>query len=688
MRGRAAIRHLGWIAAVSTAPVAAQTAPPGDVVVTGRGLSDDPAAGTLGQVTLDRAQVTQTGSNRLDAVLDRVAGLTQFRRSDARSANPTSQGVTLRGLGGNAASRALLTLDGVPQADPFGGWVAFPAYATGRLGRVTVTRGGGSAYRGPGALAGTIALESVSGDDLAPASARVFYGSRDAIDAQAGVALRRDAGFLTFDAAYARGDGFIPIVAEDRGPIDRGARYEQASASVRGVVQAGGTEIQTNLTAFTDARDRGLPFTNNLSQGADASVRVVGRGAWRFEALAYLQTRAFASSFVSIDDARTRATQVLDQFNVPATGIGGRIELAPPEVVGIALRLGGDVRALSGRTRERYTFVGDAPTRLREAGGRSITFGGFVDARAMLGPVAVTATGRIDGWRIDNGFLSERTIATGAPLTGLRFADRRGSEATWRGGAAWDVTPTIALRASGYTGWRLPTLNELYRPFRVGADATGANALLRPERLSGAEGGATWHPDPAFTLAATGFSNRLDDVIANVTVARGPGQFPGVGFVSAAGVYRQRRNLDAIRADGVEVEAGWRGAIWGARLAYTHTDPRAVASGAAAGLDGLRPAQTPRDTAVATIDWHRDALAAAVTLRHVASQFEDDQNLRRLAPATTIDAFVALPLGRTLRIEARGENLFDARVEAGISGDDLVERATPRTLWIGLAYRP
>jgi vitamin B12 transporter len=77
----------------------------------------------------------------------------------------------------------------------------------------------------------------------------------------------------------------------------------------------------------------------------------------------------------------------------------------------------------------------------------------------------------------------------------------------------------------------------------------------------------------------------------------------------------------------------------------------------------------------------------SATLRHVARQFDDDQNSRSLAPATTLDGYAALPLTRVLTIEARAENVFDARVEAGISGADIVERATPRTLWIGVRAR-
>ena len=76
----------------------------------------------------------------------------------------------------------------------------------------------------------------------------------------------------------------------------------------------------------------------------------------------------------------------------------------------------------------------------------------------------------------------------------------------------------------------------------------------------------------------------------------------------------------------------------------------------------------------------------SVVVRHVGAQFEDDLNVDRLKPATTVDAFAAWPLTNKLQIVARGENLFNELVEAGIGGDGSIERATPRTLWIGLRF--
>jgi outer membrane receptor protein involved in Fe transport len=75
-----------------------------------------------------------------------------------------------------------------------------------------------------------------------------------------------------------------------------------------------------------------------------------------------------------------------------------------------------------------------------------------------------------------------------------------------------------------------------------------------------------------------------------------------------------------------------------------------------------------------------------VTARYLSGQFDDDQNIDRLNDALTFDATIAVPLAAGFTAELRGENIGNRRVEAGISGADIIERAAPRTLWIGLRY--
>ncbi len=672
---------LAALAVPAAAHAQAEPAPEAEteIVVTGKGLDAPPGEAAYASVAIDRERLSGSASGRLEDVLRDAAGIAQFRRSDSRSAHPTSQGLTLRGLGGNASSRALLVLDGVPQSDPFGGWVAFPAYLPERLASARVTRGGGSGYQGPGALAGTIDLSSGAPAELGGLQLGAAYGSRESIEAVAVGAAGLGQGFVTMAGQYARGDGFVPVVAEDRGPADRAAPYEQFSAALRAVVDAGGgTELQANMSGFLDRRDRGVDFTGIDSKGVDASLRLVGRGAWRWSALAYVQTRAFASGFASVDAARTTASPTLDQYHVPATGVGARLELQPPLGRGTTLRIGADARRVSGKTQELFTFVAGSPTRRREAGGDSVTAGAFADLSLERGPWTLSAGGRLDHWSIGVGRLTERPLSGVGAFTDTRFAGRDAWEATGRLGAALALSDAVTVRAAGYRGWRLPTLNELYRPFRVGADVTGANAALSPERLTGAELGLNLKPAQGLSARATLFWNQLDDAIANVTLSVAP----------SGAVTRQRQNVDAVEAKGAELDLRWSSGPLSLSASYAYTDARVRASGAAAPLDGLRPAQTASHQASATAGWRRgDGLGGSITARYVGPQFEDDQNVRVLREAFTLDATLAVPIAGGFAAEARGENLLDARIEAGNSGNDIVERATPRTLWLGLRWR-
>jgi outer membrane receptor protein involved in Fe transport len=272
-------------------------------------------------------------------------------------------------------------------------------------------------------------------------------------------------------------------------------------------------------------------------------------------------------------------------------------------------------------------------------------------------------------------------------LIDQRFADRSGWRPTARVAVGAALSDQLALRSAAYLGWRLPTLNELFRPFRAGSDAVAANPLLEPERLRGVEVGADWTRGRA-SLSLTGFVNRLADPVANVTLGTGPGTFPGVGFVAAGGSYRQRRNLDRIDVAGIEASAGWTAGEWTLAGSLALADARVRGTGPAAPLDGLRPAQTSPFAAGASLRWERGGRSAGLQLRHSGRAYEDDLNRLSLSSATTFDAVAALPLGTGVTLTARAENLLDAAVIAGRTADGVRERATPRSLWLGLRFQP
>jgi outer membrane receptor protein involved in Fe transport len=654
------------------------------IVITGAALPEARAERVYAVDRIGSRQIEQSPTHSLDQLLKDVPGVQLFRRSDSTTGHPTSQGVTLRALGGNASSRALLVLDGVPQTDPFGGWVNWPAYDPETLSDIRVVRGGGSVANGPGALAGTIEMTSRSDAGI---GGEIDAGSRDSLEARGRVGVDVGGGVLSLSGRGARSDGFIPITEQTRGPADKPAPYRQWSGRGRWVAPiAGSTELQASVSAFHDWRTRGTDFSEDRTNGADASLRLVGRGDWQWSVLGYWQWRNLMSSTASVNAGRSVATRVLLQDTVPSHGLGGSLEVRPPMPDGIELRLGADARRTTGQTNELANYVATNPTRRRRAGGETWTSGAFAELSDLIAGITLTGGARIDHWQVNGGHLFEQTIATGTVTRDELYAKREGWLPTARGGALAPLGAGFSVRAAAYLGWRMPTLNELFRPFRAGADATAANPNLDPERLAGAEAGLEYAHGP-WRASATAFVNRLHDAIANVTLGTGPGTFPQVGFVGAGGAFRERENVDAVNVRGVELGAGWTSGPWALRAGASFTHARMETSGAAAALNGLRPAQTPNFSGTLSASWEQNGKAFELELRRVGAQFEDDLNREVLKGATTLDASAAWPLARRLQLVLRGENLTDTLVMATINADGSIERATPRTLWIGLRLR-
>ncbi|MEO5598626.1 MAG: TonB-dependent receptor, partial [Novosphingobium sp.] len=101
-------------------------------------------------------------------------------------------------------------------------------------------------------------------------------------------------------------------------------------------------------------------------------------------------------------------------------------------------------------------------------------------------------------------------------------------------------------------------------------------------------------------------------------------------------------------------------------------------------LNGKRPAQTPAVAASATLGWHpKPQWDFALTLRHTGGQYEDDLQTDLLPPATTVNAYVSLPVAGPLVLVLRGENLTDTQVLTRNQGGS-IDLGAPRTLWAGL----
>jgi len=622
-------------------------------------------------------------AERLDAVLGTVPGLGLFRRANSLSAHPTTQGLTLRGVGANAAGRVLVTLDGVPINDPFGGWVYWSALDPRSLAEVRVRKGGSPGAFGAQALAGAVDLISrVPEEDGGYAS--ISYGNFDTKSLRAGFDVVGERGYFSVTGGYFESDGFLLRNESQRGSVDVAAASETAHITLRGSYElSDATTIFPTLRLYREERVNGLSLSLNETEALDASVRLLHQASDgpAFELTAYYRSRDLSNVFVSARDERTSERPVLDQFDVPASGAG---LLARVQFDGF--EFGFDAKRASGETNERFRNLGEGFTRQRLAGGDQWTVGAYAEAQRDHSWGAVSATVRVDRYRTYGGARTEVNIADGSSVRDDQVPNR--GDWIWSGrlGFERDLTGAISMRAAAYKSWRLPTINEFYRPFRVVNDITEANPNLIAEKLYGVEIGFDYEPANTIKLSATFFRNWLNDGVGNITIGFGPGFFPLGGFVPGGGVLRQRANIDRSVTDGVELEGrvelqnGWL--LDGQ---YLYSRARVTKFAARPELVGFRPVQTPRHAITAGLTYTGESgFALRTEARFSSDQFDDDLNTRRLDSIFLVNMRATYPLSENVTLKASAENLFDAVVVSGLSSTGLETLAQRRAVRVGV----
>jgi outer membrane receptor protein involved in Fe transport len=289
-----------------------------------------------------------------------------------------------------------------------------------------------------------------------------------------------------------------------------------------------------------------------------------------------------------------------------------------------------------------------------DAGGRQRIVGLFVqDVFQFARHWLLTAGVREDIWRNSRGFSSRTPLPSGV-LTTSTFTDRSESAFSPRVSLLRDFPHQIAVSAQIYRAFRPPTLNELYRGFRVGNIVTDANANLRAERLTGGEAGISLRRfEQRLTLRGNFFWSDITDSIANVTLSTTP-----------ALITRQRQNLGSTRARGVEISAELNlTGRWLLTGGYILTDSTVLRFPANPGLEGLRVPQIPRHSFHTQFSYIDRNWTAGVQTRLTGNQFDDDQNLLSLGRAFTVDVEASRRLpGRThTSIFVAAQNLFNNR---------------------------
>jgi outer membrane receptor protein involved in Fe transport len=635
---------------------------------------DVPAAVTV----VGSEDIRTSPSQTLDDLLRQVPGFSLFRRTSSVVGHPTTQGLSLRGIGPSGTSRALVLMDGVPLNDPFGGWVYWNRVPLLGIEQVEVVRGGGSSVWGNYALGGVVQVVSRR-PTARGAALEASYGTQETSNVD--LLVTETAGPFRILLEGNRYDtGGYPIVKDSRrGSIDIDAEstHHVFNGRVEWHVSPDAT-VWVSGNYYDEDRVNGTALQVNDTTSGIAALGgrlQSGDDEWRFTT--YANWQEFHSTFTSQAADRNSEVLALDQ-TVPTTSAGGSLQWSR-RLDRHLFSLGGDVRWVTGETDERV-FVGGVFTRTRTAGGEQVIGGVFVqDVWTPHRAVEVVAGLRGDVWLNYGAFRRDTPPPSAAIPARQTFSDIERVIPSPRLGLLVRATPTTDLRASVYQGFRIPTLNELYRPFRVRNDVTVANETLRPERLTGGEAGVTqrWGPLQA---RLTGFVNEVKDLVANVTLAAPlPDCPPGT-------TCRQRQNLELARIQGVETELELRpGRDWRLLASYLFSDARVVDAPGQPALEGKRLAQVPEHNVTLAVQYRNPAIInVTAAARYIGTQYEDDLNTLPLGSYVVFDLFASRTVTRWLEVFAAVENLFDTTYSVGRTSEGVISIGAPRIVRGGL----
>jgi outer membrane receptor protein involved in Fe transport len=604
----------------------------------------------VSQFTVGPREINTSGALTIDDVLRQVPGFSLFRRSGSLSANPTAQGVSLRGVGANGASRALVLLDGVPLNTPFGGWVYWNRVPRVDVESMSVSNGGMSDFYGNAALGGVINIDtktrSPNGVDLESSAGNEGTAATSFTAGK----LWGDWAIIAAGQALRTG-GYVLVPEDQRGSVDTRAGTGDLTGSITiSNIWHGYSFLR--LGSFGESRRNGTPVQVNDTRisSIDFGFDSTSTRAGTFHVRLYGSKENFNQNFSAIGADRNSESLTNRQRN-PSQQAGfvfqAQRNVGDHQTIWLGVE-GRDVRGHSAET----TFNNSRITAFLDAGGRQRSFGVFGSDAVQIGRWHFSLGGRFDRWSNTHGF-SDRI-----PVTGLAtlndFPDRWETAFSPRIRLMRRFDKGVEVSASAYRAFRAPTLNELYRNFRVGNVVTNANAGLSAERLTGGEAGIGLDTfGGRVFVRGNAFWSDIDDSIVNVTLSTTP-----------ALITRQRQNLGAIRARGIELSASAKlDKRWEIASEYLLTDSTVLHFPANRNLEGLMLPQVPRHQLNLQVTYAATRWFVSTQGRFVSKQFDDDQNTLPLEKFFTLDAEASRSISERVRVFVAFQNLTGSRYE-------------------------
>jgi outer membrane receptor protein involved in Fe transport len=649
------VRHVS--VETSLLRVVLQPAPFTDTVTVTASRGEQRLATAASTVVLTSAELLNSASGALDDRLRHTPGFSLFRRSSSRVANPTTQGVTLRGISGSGASRTRVLVDGLPLNDVFGSWVYWNRVPLASVERVEVVRGAAGDLYGADALGGVIQVLTFQ-PSRTRVRATIDGGSHESSRISTYAGIQHRGWHSTGAVEWGRNGRVFTIAPEVRGPIDRKASSKHGTGFIAGGYNAGLWRASARFSLYNEVRGNGTPLQVNDTEWKQLSGEVAGSvGGGALQVRVSRGQQSYYQTFTAVSSSRVSERLVRKQ-TIPSTF--SNISTQWTRGWDSYVLLTGIEATYTQSTIKRTSYTwGGVPIGPFFSGGTETSGSGFVrlgfspskDFTLMFGT-------RADFWKSNP---RDSTLSTHTSV----FLSPRVSVAV-------RLTELIGLQGSVYQSHRTPTLNELHRGFRVGNVVTNPNPNLDPEHLNGFEASVLFEAARA-SARVTGFWNQLHGAIANMTLTSTPSL-----------ITRQRQNADIVRAQGLEIEADIRPhPRWTLGALMVLTRSHFIHKATQAVLTGNRVPQVPIYQLGTTITYvDPRSFTGSVQIRFIGDQYDDDLNAFKLNRFSVVDVSGSQALSRGVHLFAGVENLFNKEYDVGRTRIRMI--GWPRTFRVGL----
>ncbi|MDI6732688.1 MAG: TonB-dependent receptor [Planctomycetota bacterium] len=552
--------------------------------------------------------------------------------------------VNLRGTGGYG-ERTLVLVDGIPQNNVYTGWVEWSQISKESIERIEILRGPASGLYGSNAIGGVINIITKKPESTRQTIFQQKYGSMNTLLTKLGQSGKSGKFSYCFNGEYEQSDGYKGTDPEQSYDIKRFRKedrvltkfmYELDDKSAFTLGYSQFYSKRGGRREYEYGYSRNNHFWLNWSKDGES----VSGGDW-------LATLRFNNDeWTNLYDRPPTYSSLYLKESIPTSGLGGSVQST--------LRLFDKYTMVTGID---YTDNKLDIDKKYYTGGRS---GGAKGEQLLIAPfihnefklldnhLITTLGARYDWIKSYNGKNWDTNPAP-SPAYQNDFPAHQWRKFSPKLGLVYHLNNVTTLKSSVGSGFKAPSLFELYATYMRGPLLIESNPQLQPEKVLSYDAGIE--------------QQFLDNLLGKLTLYQSNARdYIGERTISVTPPRKSRwDNITKVKIQGVESALDWQITNeFSTLFNYTYNKSKIVEYTTDPTVEDNYLANTPLNSYQFGVAYRQPELFdCQAVLNYNGKRFDNDQNTIELNSYYTFNISLVRNFGKYSRLSVDVENLFD-----------------------------